>query len=108
MVVAPQSWGSLVNFHPHAHSYTSLGVFTRDGVFHAVPDDLDFAPLEGLFREELFRVLLKKEKITEERIELLRSWRHSGFNVDSSRKVDQGDRLALEQLLIVISIPITL
>ena len=44
-------------------------------------------------------------KITEERIELLRSWRHSGFNVDSSRRVDQGDRLALEQLLQYIERP---
>ena len=106
MVVAPQSWGSLANFHPHAHSCCSLGVFSRDdGGFHPVPDDIDLAPLEDLFREEVFRVLLKKEKITEERIELLRSWRHSGFNVDSSRRVDQGDRLALEQLLQYIERP---
>jgi hypothetical protein len=99
MVVAPQSFGSLLNFHPHTHACSSLGVFTRDGVFHAVPDDIDFAPLEELFREEVFRFLLKKEKITEERIELLRSWRRSGFHVNADRRVAQGDRLELERLL---------
>ena len=99
MVVAPQSHGSLLNFHPHAHGLSALGVFTRDGVFHPAPEDLDFAPLEDLFREELFKVLLKREKITPERVELLRSWRHSGFRVDSSRGIPQGDRNALESLL---------
>ncbi len=50
-------------------------------------------------REELFKILLKKEKITPERVELLRSWRHSGFNVSSDRRIAQGERLELEKLL---------
>ena len=79
MVASPQSFGSLLNVHPHCHALSSLGLFTRDGVFHPAPEDLDFSPLEALFREELFKRLLKKEKITPERIELLRSWRHSGL-----------------------------
>jgi len=77
MVVAPQPFGSLANHHPHCHSLVSLGVFTRDGVFHPAPEDTDFGPLEDLFREEVFKTLRKKEKITEERVDLLRSWRHS-------------------------------
>jgi hypothetical protein len=99
MVAAPQSHGSLPNHHPHAHCLTALGVFTRDGIFHAAPDALDFSALEDLFRAELFKVLLKREKITEERVDLLRSWRHSGFHVDSSRRIPQADRKALESLL---------
>ena len=99
MVVAPQSFGSLLNHHPHAHALTSLGVFTRDGIFHSVPDDIDFSPLEELFREEVFRSLLKKEKITPERIELLWSWRHSGFNVSSDRRIPRGEPAELERLL---------
>jgi hypothetical protein len=99
MVASPQSFGSLCNFHPHAHSVCSLGVFTRDGVFHPAPDAIDFAPLEGLFREEVFRCLLKKEKITPERVQLLRSWKHSGFRVHSERRVGKGERAELEGLL---------
>ncbi len=45
MVVAPQSFGSLANHHPHCQTLTSLGVFTRDGVFYPAPEDIDFAPL---------------------------------------------------------------
>ena len=95
MVAAPQSFGSLLNFHPHVHAVCSLGVFTRDGVFHPVPEDLDFAALEELFRDEVFRVFLKHGAVTEERIELLRSWRHSGFGVDASRRVEN-DKLSKE------------
>ena len=99
MIVAPQSHGSLLNFHPHAHGLSAQGVFSRDGVFHPAPENLDSKPLEDLFREEIFKVLLRREKITEERVRLLRSWRHSGFRVDSSRRIPQGDRKALESLL---------
>jgi hypothetical protein len=99
VVAAPQSFGNLLNFHPHAHALSSLGVFTRDGVFHPAAEDIDFAPLEELFREEIFKALIKKEKITPERIALLRSWRYSGFRVHSDRRLAQGDRQALEALL---------
>ena len=64
MVVSPQSWGSLLNRHAHAHGLSSLGVFSRDGQFHGVPEDIDFSPLTRLFQEVLFKALLKKEKVT--------------------------------------------
>ncbi len=99
MVIAPQSFGSLANFHPHLHSLTSLGVFSRDGVFHPVTDAIDFTPLEELFREETFKMMLKKELITEERIELLRSWKHSGFHASADRRVQAGERKELQSLL---------
>ena len=35
MVVAPQSFGNLANFHPHAHALTALGVFTLPQVWLA-------------------------------------------------------------------------
>jgi hypothetical protein len=99
MVAAPQSFGSLLNFHPHCHAVTSLGVFTRDAVFHPVPDDVDFAPLEELFRDEVFTMILEREIISEERIELLRSWRLSGFHVNAERRLAVEDRRELESLL---------
>ena len=51
MVVAPQSFGNLANFHPHAHALTALGVFTRDGVFHPAPENLDFSRERRLVRQ---------------------------------------------------------
>jgi len=105
MVAAPQSFGDLLGYHPHCHSICSLGVFSRDAVFHSAPDDIDFAPLEVMFREEFFKALLKKEKITQERIDLLRSWRHSGFQTFTDRRVAKGDRQGLESLLQYIERP---
>ena len=96
MVAEPESFGSLVNFLPHVNGVASLGVFTRDGVFHPLPDDLDFTVLEELFRDAVFRAFLKCEVITEDRIELLRSWRHSGFHLEASWCVAEGDRFELE------------
>ena len=52
MIVAPQSFGSLLNPHAHLHSVSSLGVFDQEGTFHAAPHDLDFTPLEARFFEK--------------------------------------------------------
>ena len=54
-----------------------MGVFDREGTFHAAPPDLDFSPLEELFRQRTLKMMLQSEKISEERVELLRCWKHS-------------------------------
>ena len=79
MLVAPQSFGSLLIPHAHAHAVASLGVFDHEGNFHACPEELDFSPLVEIFRERTFKMLLKKEATTEERVQMLRGWEHSGF-----------------------------
>jgi len=99
MVIAPQSHGSLLNHHPHLHSVVSLGVFDRRGAFHPAPGDLDFKPIEEIFRAKTLGLMVERGKITGERADLLRSWRHSGFQVDASRRVEAGDRPGLASLL---------
>ena len=99
MVVVPQSFGGLVNFHPHLHACLSLGVFDSKGAFHPLPDSFDFSPLVELFRERTFQMLLAKEKVTPERVAMLRTWKHSGFQVLSERRVQAHDRKGLESLL---------
>jgi hypothetical protein len=37
--------------------------------------------LEAIFRHKVFRMLLKKGKISEEMVRMLPAWKHSGFNV---------------------------
>ena len=105
MLVVPQSFGSLLNAHPHLHSLASNGVFDQDGNFHPCPEDLDFSPLVDLFRERTFKMLLQNEATTEERVQMIRSWRHCGFNVDSRRRIQQGERAELEKLLQYIQRP---
>jgi hypothetical protein len=51
-----------------------------------------------LFRHRLFKRLLVGEKITERTVELLSSWRHSGFSVFAGEVVEPDDRAGLERL----------
>ena len=52
-----------------------LQSFDQQGSFHPAPDALDFSPLETLFRERVFKVLLKNEATTEDRVALVGSLR---------------------------------
>ncbi|MGH7378115.1 MAG: transposase zinc-binding domain-containing protein, partial [Candidatus Methylomirabilales bacterium] len=44
MVVVPQSFGDLLVPHAHAHAIGSLGLFSRNGVFHPM-EEVDFSGL---------------------------------------------------------------
>jgi hypothetical protein len=105
MLVVPQSFGDLLIPHPHLHAPTSLGVFDKEGVFHPAPDDLDFSPLSRLFAEHTFAMLLENDAVTPERVELIKSWQHWGFNVDATRRIARGQRPELEKLLQYIHRP---
>ncbi len=98
VIIAPQSFGSLVNANLHLHALCSLGVYDRQGRFHPAAIT-DFSPLLKLFQELTFKMLLKEEAVTAERVALIRSWNHSGFNLETSRRVAAGDRQGLEILL---------
>ena len=72
-VAAPQSFGSLLNLHPHAHALCSLGVFDSHGVFHE-DTDLDFSAAELPFREAIFSILRKRGVIDDARIQMMHEW----------------------------------
>ena len=100
-----ESFGNLLNPHAHLHAVSSLGVFDPEGTFHAAPGDLDFRALGELFRERTLQLMLKRDAIAAERVELLRSWQHSGFNLNTTCRVAAGDRQSLETLLQYIERP---
>jgi hypothetical protein len=54
--------------------------------------------LGDVFRHKVFKMLLSKDKITEDLVELLMSWRHSGFNVFSGPRIQPRDEEAMENL----------
>jgi hypothetical protein len=106
-LASSQSFGSLLNFHPHAHALVSCGVFDRGGAFHpaagvdsdGVRDGFDFTALELPFRDAVLAVLEKRGAIDEERAALVRSWPHSGFGVHADRVIQPGSRRELESIL---------
>ena len=55
-------------------------------------------PIGFLFRAELFRFLKKEGKITEELINKLLKWRHSGFSVDNGVRIKKENREGTEAI----------
>jgi hypothetical protein len=97
LVVCVHSFGNLLNFHPHLHVMATDGGFTPEGVFHPLPT-MSLAPIEGLFRHRVFKMLLRKGLLTPERVKLMRSWAHSGFNVNASVRIVADDATGRENL----------
>ncbi len=97
-VASAQSFGDLLNFHPHVHGLVSMGVFDSLGEFHE-DLDLDVSELEPMFRERFLEMLKRRDLIDEDRIELINSWPHSGFRVHAERVIAAGSTGELESLL---------
>ena len=54
--------------------------------------------LEAIFMYKVFDMLLSKEKIPRELVDMHKSWRHSGFNVFCGDRIQAGDEKAMENL----------
>ncbi len=97
MVAVVQTFGARLNPDPHVHAIVSRGGWTSDGRFLRI-SYLDAHAAELVFRHKVLRLLSHKGLIGEDRIELLLSWRHSGFSVHNAVGVDAEDRQGLERL----------
>jgi hypothetical protein len=51
-----------------------------------------------LWREKVFELLLREDKITQEVVESMRQWSHSGFSIDNSVCIEAGDQEGLQRL----------
>jgi hypothetical protein len=97
MVAATQTFGDLGHWHPHAHAIVSDGVFSKNGDFIPVPG-VDMSRCVILWRKKVFDLLLHKEKITEEVIDSMCQWSHSGFSIDNSVRIEADDQVDLQRL----------
>jgi hypothetical protein len=97
MIVAIQTFGSDIDWHPHLHCLVTNGAFSPDGIFHAT-DILPPSIVEEVFQHKVFRMLLKEGLITEERVRMILSWRHTGFHVHNEGKVVANDTEGRERL----------
>jgi hypothetical protein len=91
MVIARQTFGEGARFHPHLHALLTGGGWDAAGNWRAV-FGWDRPVLRKLFQVEVFRFLRERELLTAERMELIRSWRHSGFDVYVGEPVAAEDR----------------
>jgi hypothetical protein len=96
-VIAVQTFGDFLGFHPHLHILCTDGCFYGDGMFRVSPL-FELKSLEQIFRHKVFKALLSKGKFTEEMVEMLMKWRHSGFNVFCGPRIQPGNDQAMENL----------
>jgi hypothetical protein len=97
-VIAIQTFGDYLGFNPHCHIILTDGCFYGNkGIFRVAPP-LELKKLEAIFRHKVFKMLLKKGKITKEMIAMLSTWRHSGFNVFCGNRIAPKDETAMENL----------
>jgi hypothetical protein len=75
-------------------------VFTilPDGTFLPLPT-LATEPFLKLWEQAVFDLLRREGKITAQVVENIRSWRHSGFSVDQSVKLEAEDGGGIERLI---------
>ncbi len=95
VVAVPQTFGSVLNPHPHAHCLASRGLWNEKGQWLPVPY-IDTTAAEKLFAHKIFRLLKSKDLLSDERMNLLLSFRNSGFSVDTSPTVWPQDTQGLE------------
>ena len=104
MVAVVQTFGERVNFHRHVHALASRGGWRRDGTWVPVAY-ADPGAAEKVFRHHVLSFLKKRGLIDEERVQLLLSWRHTGFSVHNSVVVEPEDPAAVERLIRYIMRP---
>jgi len=97
MVTVIQTARSDLGFSPHIHALASRGGWTPDGRWVPVPF-IDPEAAERIFRHKVMRFLKDEGLLSEERAELLLSWRRSGFSVHNSVTASAADPGGFERL----------
>lgn len=96
-VVAIQTFGDFLGFHPHLHILVSDGCFHANGMFSVSPS-VNTKALEKIFRYKVLKMLLAKDKIKQDMITLLDKWRHTGFNVFVGPRILPRQEKSMENL----------
>jgi len=96
-VIAIQTFGDFLGFNPHLHILGSDGCFYAEGMFRVAPS-FELKDMEEIFHHKVFKMLLSKGKITQDLVNMLMSWRRSGFNVYCGPRIQPGDEQAMENI----------
>jgi len=98
MVAVIHPCGDLLTLNPHVHALAPRGGWAPDGSWVPVPF-VDERTAELVFRREVLDLLKHEGLVSEEREELLLSWRHqTGFSADAGVRVEPEDSAAMKRL----------
>lgn len=96
-IVAIQTFGDIINFHPHVHMLVTDDVFGSDDTYHK--HNLKPYKLISLWQDKVFKLLKENGNIDKDTIISMKSWRYSGFSIDNSVKIKAGDTEGLSRLI---------
>ena len=102
MVGAVQTFGDLINWHSHVHTIVAEGVFTDTGHFVHIPDVWRHCAIQ-IWQRRVFDLLLDNHKIDMDVVANMRGWKHSGFGVNNSVRIEAGDLDGMQRLIEYIS-----
>jgi len=95
--VSIQTFGALIQFHPHIHAIIADGAFSPDGWFIPLPQT-PTEPFLKVWEHHVFKMLIDEGRITSEVAENMRRWNHSGFSVHKDVRLEAGDTAGLAKL----------
>jgi len=89
-----QTFNSDLGYNPHPHLIATDGCLGSDGTFVriSIHRGHDLSLIEEHFRREVLALLRARDLLTEDDIENMLSWPHSGFAVHNDVKILPGDR----------------
>jgi hypothetical protein len=86
MIGALLTFGDLIHHHCHVLTIVCEGVFTQSGHFVHIPETWKHRAIE-IWQDKVFELLLEEKKIDQETVAGMRTWKHSGFSVDTAQKL---------------------
>ena len=119
IIMTLHTFGEYLDFHPHVHALVADGLFVRHRAtaptaagreqaqtlnselstlnFLPLPET-PLKPLEELFRAKVIKLLVEEKLLPAERVQVLYSWKHSGFNLHAGEQVPPEAKADLEDL----------
>jgi hypothetical protein len=92
-ILVPQTFGGMANWNPNVHALITDTCWDREGNYYPMPgiDTSNVQGIEKLFASLVFKMLLEENMISEELVENMNSWKHSGFSVHCGKPVKADD-----------------
>jgi hypothetical protein len=97
VIIAIQTFGDYLNFHPHLHILITDGAFVGNHTFHALPRT-DWDRVAELLQARVLKFFVRKEKLSAREAQKMRLWHHSGFNIHAGYRIQKDDHDGLEHL----------
>jgi hypothetical protein len=97
MAASIQTFGSFGNWNPHIHALVTDGLVERGGRFLPV-GGFPTGVIEQHFRGLLLRGLRRAERLSDDFMEALLGWEHSGFSVHAGTAIESTEPKAVERV----------